>query len=658
MYFRQLLPWFLACGMVAQVLSSADAPPAVVSQIKVVSDKVEDITSFEAWNKAVIKDGMTDEQKVLAAWEATVRFRHHDSSPEEFLGIGDSSTVDAFKLFNVYGYCRGNAAQPAFLQLVRQLGYEARAWSVNKWGVPEVFYGGAWHMLDPGMICYFRNADGSIASVEQLCKAVQDWHAQNPGYLGDDKKLKEFQQNGGHKKGPALIASCPTYDDRGNFALNYFGWFTAMIIYDGTSKTPFLFEDAASQGYRVNIQLRKGERLTRNWSNQGLHVTAAQGGNVECLRLQTGKGALYYTPLWNDLANGRVGNGTHEYAPPLSGPRALDAFLGSQNLSVKDGSLRALDAALPAEGILRMPGSYVYLAGELNFGATIGDGGAIAVAFSDNHGLSWRELARITTTGPQKLELTPHILRRYDYRLKFTLTGASTTLGVLKLTHAIQHSQRALPALGQGDNKVAFAAGPQEGAITIEGAGPKHQGRQVTYMDLGAVLNGISKSALEQWGTWSVEGPRGDVTFPVETPGDMVRIRFGCNYRAGQKEEGWDLQVSFDEGRNFKTVGRAAGPVRQNGAWVVCTGIPAGTRKALVRFAGNSRGNTVLWRYRIDADYTEPRGGSAPVKVIYTWDEAGQAKEHVHIAQTPGETWTIHCARKPALKSIVLERSE
>jgi len=658
MCFRLFLPWLLACNSIAQVLSGTDTPPAVISQIKVVSDKVEDIASFDAWKKAAIKDGMTDEQKVLAAWEATVRFRHHDSNPEEFLGIGDSSTVDAFKLFNVYGYCRGNAAQPAFLQLARQLGYEARAWSVKNWGVVEVFYGGAWHMLDPGMICYFRNADGSIASVEQLCKAVQDWHAQNPGYLGDVKKLQEFQRNGGHKKGPALIANCPTYDDRGNFGMYYFGWFSAMIIYDGGNKTPFLFEEAASQGYRVNIQLRRGERLTRNWSNQGLHVAAAQGVSVECLKLQSGKGALYYTPKWGDLANGRVGNGTHEYAPPLHGSHVLDAFLRTKNLGAKDGSLLALDAALPAEGILRMPSSYVYLAGELNFGATIGDGGAIVVAFSDNHGLSWRELARITTTGPQKLDLTPYVLRRYDYRLKFTLTGASATLGVLKLTHAIQHSQRALPALGLGDNKIAFAAGPQEGAITIEGAGPKHQGKQVTYLELGAVLNGIGKSALEQWGTWSVEGPRGDVTFPVETPGDMVRIRFGCNYRAGQKEENWGLQVSFDEGKSFKTVGRATGPTRQNSAWVTCAEVPAGTRKALVRFAGESRGNTVLWRYRIDADYAEPRGGFAPVKITYAWDEAGQAKEDIHVAKTPEETWTIHCAQKPELKSIVLERAD
>src|SRR6185295_17896534 len=138
------LAWLLALA----ALGSADEP-AVVSDIRVVSSRTEDLSSFEAWKKAVIKEGMTDEQKVLAAWDTTVKFRHHDVSPQEFLGLGDTNTIDAFKLFNVYGYCNGSTAQSAFLQLVRQLGYEARKFTVNRWEAPEVRYGGAWHMVDP-----------------------------------------------------------------------------------------------------------------------------------------------------------------------------------------------------------------------------------------------------------------------------------------------------------------------------------------------------------------------------------------------------------------------------------------------------------------------------------------------------------------------------
>jgi hypothetical protein len=637
------------------------ADAAVVCNVKVVSDKVEDISSFDAWKKSVIKDGMSDEQKALAAWEAVVKFRHHDSNPNEFVGLSDSATVDAFKLFNVYGYCRGSGAQPAFLQLVRQLGYDARAWTVNRWGVPEIQYGGAWHMFDPGMICYYKNADGKVASVEELVASVKGFLEKNPGMQGNDAKIKTFQKDPGFKKGPELLVNCPTYDANGNYPLNYFGWFSAMFLYDGSGNTPFLYEEAASQGYRVNIQLRRGEKITRNWSNKGLHVDAADGGQVECLKLQPGKGALYYTPKFGDLSNGRVGNGTHEYTLPLTDPNVLDAFLSTENVELKakdnaPGAIHVKDAAKPATLVLRMSSSYVYLTGELNFDAVLGGGGSIGVSFSDNNGIGWREIGKFTASGATKIDLSKDVLRRYDYRLKFTLNGKDTGLDSLKIVHDIQHSQRALPALGKGENKIAFSAGPAESTLTIEGAGPKFKGKQVTYDEFGVTLNNISKETLAQWGTWVPQGGSGDVTFPVETPADLLRLRFGCNYRAGQKGEIWDLQVSFDEGKTFKSVGQAEGPTRQNSKWVTFSDIPAGTRKALVRFNGVSRGNLVLFRYRIDADYAEPHGGQAPVKVTYQWNESGKPKEDVHLCKTPEENYTINCEEKPELKSIVLER--
>ncbi|MBE7465739.1 MAG: hypothetical protein HS116_19875 [Planctomycetes bacterium] len=655
--FRAVL---LSASLAAFALHGGEAAPAVVSHVKVVSDKVEDVSSFEAWKQAVIKDGMTDEQKALAVWEAVVKFRHHDSSPREYLGLSDSSTVDAIKLFNVYGYCSGAAAQPAFLQLARQAGFEARGMSIHKWGVPEVRYGDAWHMFDPGMICYFRKPDGTIASTEEIVAAVKEWHAANPGYMGDDAKIKAFQKDGGHKRGPALIANCPTYDERGSFPLNYFGWFSAMIIYDGSNKTPFLYEEAASQGYRVNIQLRKGERITRRWSNTGLHVSADTGGKVECLAGQVGKGPLYYTPKFGDLGNGRVGNGLLEYAPPLSDAATIEAFVSARNLAVNPGAgtLQAADAAQPAEFVVRMPCSYVYLNGTLEFEAAAGAGGAVSVFLSDDHGRAWKELAKAEAAGAQKIDLTPHVLRRYDYRLKFVLTGAGTSVSALKLTHAVQHSQRALPALGQGENKLAFSAGPAEGTITLEGAGLKFKDKQVTYEALGAVLEGIDPATFEKWGTWSAKGSTGSITFPVETPGDLARLRFGCNYRAGSDSEGWDLQVSFDDGKSFKTVGRAAGPTRQSAKWVAFEEIPPGTRKALVRYSAQARGSCVIFRYRIDADYREPHGGFAPVRVTYRWEEKGQAKEDARVLDTPQAAYAISCAEKPMLKEIVLERAD
>ena len=642
----------LALLSVALHAEQESAEPAVVGGIVVVSDKTEDLSSFEAWKAAVIRDGMTDEQKVLAAWETTVKFRHHDSSPSEHLGLADGGTVDAFKLFNVYGYCGGSSAQTAFLQLVRRLGYEARRYTVNRWDSPEVRYGGAWHMFDPGLICYFKNPDGSVASLEELVAAVKEWYGKNPGIQGNDQKVKEFQKTPGFKNGPALLANCPTYDANGNFPLNYFGWFTAMIIYDATAKAPFLYEEAATQGFRMNVSLRKGERLTRTWGHKNLHVNGADGGKVDVLGATTGKGSLYYTPAWGDLANGRVGNGTQEYVVPLND---RGAFLSLDNVALP-GKLQAKDPAKPAEAVLRMASGYVYLTGELAFDATL-SGGSIDVSLSDSNGRVWKSLGTVTTTGAQRIDLTPHVLRRYDYRIKFVLQGKGTAVSSLRLTHDLQHSQRALPALGQGENKITFHAGSREGTVAIEGASPKFRDKQVTYGDLGAVLTNIDKARADNGGPWVPQGATGDITFPVETPGDLVRLRFGCGYKAGGAAEGWDLQVSFDEGKTFKTVDRAAGPTRFGSKWTTFSEIPKGTRKALVRYSATSRADLILWRYRIDADYQEPGAGIAPVKIIYRWEENGKPREDVHLTRSASETYSITCAQKPVLKSITLERA-
>src|ERR1700724_2513881 len=82
---------------------------------------------------------------------------------------------------------------------------------------------------------------------------------------------------------------------------------------------PFVYESGYSQGYHVNVQLRKGERLTRNWSNKGLHINMDGSGGVPgCLKDHVGDGDMRYSPRYGDLAPGRIGNGTLVYDVPLS----------------------------------------------------------------------------------------------------------------------------------------------------------------------------------------------------------------------------------------------------------------------------------------------------------------------------------------------------
>jgi hypothetical protein len=151
---------------------------------------------------------------------------------------------------------------------------------------------------------------------------------------------------------------------------------------------------------------------------------------------------------------------------------------------------------------------------------------------------------------------------------------------------------------------------------------------------------------------------RGDVTFPIATPGEMTRLRFGAHYRARDAKDGWDMMLSFDKGENWITVDRLAGPAKGSSKYVTFDKIPAGTKEALVRFQGQQRNTTLIFDFRIDADYKEPFGGFKPVKVTYVWEENGQEKRDVHVAKSASETYAITCAGAPLMKSIILEQAE
>jgi hypothetical protein len=642
---------------VAAGVSPAGERPAVVCRIQVMSDKVPDVSSLDAWQQSFLKPGMSDKEKALAAWRTVVAFQHQDAPPLEFLQH-EQTVLDPIKVFNVYGYGFCSMASAEVAALARHAGLKARGWGINAHSVPEVYYDGAWHLLDGSLISYFPKTDGSLAGVEEIVTAIKEWHAKNPGYQGNDAKLRAFQQADdwtGWKRGPELLARSPLYDAGGFWPAKTHGWYATMQEYDGTlgkgEGKPFLYEYGYSQGYRVDIRLRPGERLTRNWGNKGLHVSMKTGEAPGCLTGKTGTHALVYTPDYGDLAPGRIGNGVHEYAPPLADGAYRDAAFAADNLQEK--ALRAADPAKPGVFVVRMPSSYVYLTGRLTFTAAAGDGGSIVVSFSDNNGLDWKEIAKSTTAGEEQVNLGPLVMRRYDYRLKFELRGKETGLDSLKIVHDIQHSQRPLPALGDGDNTITFRAGPAEGTISVEGAtnlGVK--GKQLVYTDFHPTVEGMEKNLfVGSSGT-------GSIAFPVETPGDMVRLRLGTHYRARDAKDGIDYQVSFDGGKSWMTVERAAGPTAGDCKYVTFADVPAGTRTAQVRFAATNRNATGIFNFRIDADYQEPRGGFRPVRVNYVWEENGTRKEDVHIARKPAETYTIRCAAKPVMKSITLDLAD
>jgi hypothetical protein len=430
-----------------------------------------------------------------------------------------------------------------------------------------------------------------------------------------------------------------------------------MQEYDGSGNTPFIYEYGYSQGYEVNIQLRPGERLTRNWFHRGLHVNGIlkDADSPGCLNEKVGQGPMAYLLQYGDLTSGRVGSGTLEYEVPLADRAFRAGALAARNVASRSEdhagpSLHVKDPSQPGVLEIRMPSSYVYLGGQIALDAAVGEGGAVQILSSDTNGLHWKDVASLAASGPRTVDLQKFVLRRYDYRLRFVLKGRGTGLERLKLSNLLQCSQRALPTLTQGDNTITFTAGPPEGTITIEGTSYGNtKGKNVSLADFDPKLENVDAQHFR------VKGEPAQVTIPIATPGDMTRLRFGGHFRARDKRDCWDVEVSFDGGRSFRAVDRYVGPTQGKCQYTTVSDIPPGTREAILRWRGQQRNTTCLFLLRIDADYREPCGGFRPVKITYSWRENGAEKSDVHVARSERDTYTIRCQAKPEMKSIVLE---
>jgi len=645
-----------AAVLAGQALAAQPGPVGVVSNIKVLSDKVPDVSSLEAWKKSFIKEGMSDKEKALAIFNTEVTFQQADAPPTEYLQREDS-VLDPIKLFNVYGYTLCSVSSANVMCLARYVGLPARDFTIQNHVVPEIFYDGAWHMFDADLIEYFPKADGTIASIAEIVDAVSKWTAQHPEFAKLNKSTRyAYMAKPGWKTGPDILLRNPFYDDMGWLPCAEFAWGDTMQQFSGIANN---WQSCYSMGYRVNVELREGERLTRNWFNKGLHVNMKGGGDAPgSLGAKIGEGSFRHSPRWGDIAPGRVGNGTLEYDVPLAGGQFRGGALTALNLAARSEdhagpAVHVADPASPGVLDIRMPSSYVYLSGRLSFAPVLGDGGAIKVLLSDNNALDWKEVAEVAAAGNQLIDLGPLVFRRYAYVVRYVVKGKGTGLESLKLTHDIQHSQRPLPALARGENKITFSAGPPEGTITIEGAmEPSSKGKQLLAGDFHPKLEGYAPGAFPHG-----EGEK-SIAFPVKTPGDMTRLRISDYFLSSGKDSMYLVEVSFDHGKTWKTVDRPeglSGPRIFAGRYVVLGDVPAATRSALVRFHAVGRNTLALCNARIDADYKEPAGGFRPVQVTYVWEEGGLEKKDVHVAKTPAESYTITCESTPVMKSLVVE---
>ncbi len=291
---RTAVAWALIAG--SPLAAATAVAPAEVCHVLVTSDKVEDVSSLEAWRKSFITEGMSDEQKGIAIWTSVVKFRHQEPPPVEFLQ-GEEHVHEPIKTFNVYGYGQCCCASSNIEALARYLGLKSRGWGINGHSVPEVSWDGAWHLLDASLIDYFPKADGKLAGVEEIIGGVSAWLDLHPEFKAKPDAAYPFGKGGAWRtKGPEVLAHSTFYDDNGWLPAATHGWYSTIQEYNGRGGgegKAFLYDYGYSQGYQLNLRFRPGERLVRSWSNQGRHINQdlKGGGAPGCLTEKVGTDA-------------------------------------------------------------------------------------------------------------------------------------------------------------------------------------------------------------------------------------------------------------------------------------------------------------------------------------------------------------------------------
>jgi hypothetical protein len=662
----------------------AHAQQGRVNGLKVLSDKVDDVTTTESLLRSFVKPGMTDQERAKAIFTAVVKYRHREEAPNEQFRH-DLHAHDPIKMFNVYGYGDDCCAAALVEALNREDGREARGRTINdgglaaiearrrggrvnreitfaKRGVAEVRYGDDWHMFDASLIAHFpRPGDGVIASVDEIAGSIATWYATHRTYWNQPLMLAELMRKDGgtawKTSGPPLLANGP-YDRGGLLPDRVHGWDATMVAFDRESEVA---EFGYHVGHRALFSLRPGESFVREAGNRGLHVDMDTRGNWPALKARAPEGDLAYVDdFLPGYRGGIVGNGVHSYAPNLA---AGDLALGAEvfdNVATGPGSpaIRVGDGGRPGVVVVPLISPYVYLAGKLRM-KLAGRGGRVVVSLSTDNRRSFRPFFEADVDGPA--EVSPNIpltiRRRYAYWLQVRLTGGAG-LDAFSVSSDFQHAPRTLPRLGKGKTTITVAAGADPTIATRSivpcfTPGSSFNANE-TYESMGLTLENVEVA----YGSlrWSDVG-EGRVTVPIDVPGDLVALEFTAMVRARMPRDRARAVVSADGGRTWREVAVIRGPTEDTTGHFRVSDLPAGTRKALLRFELDGERTVLLHTLRVDADYRDPMAARSarPFQVVHRWTEGEAPRSHAETITRLPASYTIEAAGEPEMVSVACE---
>ncbi len=366
----------------------------------------------------LVSPSMSAAERARRLWEFEIRNRFHAST-------NDAEVEDAIKRFNGYGYTLCGPESRVLSDLWRAAGLRVRRGYPNGHSTAEVFYEGAWHLLDSdeSIICLLRD-NQTIASEAQI--------------VADHDLMKRT-----HTYGP--LHDDDRFRDETSAALHF---------YEG----PRGEEHPSHTRHRMDYALRPGESITWAWN---------PGNRFHGREYPSGDNELWIR-RWRLLA--QVMNGELSWAADLTRQQGLKYVETRGVESRASGPFGAGLYVTGPSGTVEVPvkSAYPVVGGRLeaDFGRADPRNEQAKVSISFDQGKSWRAVWTSSFSDYARLYMDLNEFfsakdpARYEYLLRFELLSKAAQPAVcLKgflLKSTLQMARLALPGLILGDNSFTY----------------------------------------------------------------------------------------------------------------------------------------------------------------------------------------------------------
>ncbi|MBW7997881.1 MAG: cadherin repeat domain-containing protein [Candidatus Glassbacteria bacterium] len=387
-----------------------------------------DYRSLDALVWSIVESSMSDGERARRLWEWQIGHRFHATTE-------DDEVNDVVKLHNCYGYTLCYNESLVMSDLWRAAGLEVRAGYPNGHSTAEVFYDGAWHLLDSdeSIICLLRDNE-TIASEAQI--------------VADHDLMKRT-----HTYGP--LHSDSRMNDESSASLVFWEGERGRVHPGKTS-------------HRMDFTLRPGEAVSWRWQRgKDFHGKAYQGSETE---------HYFWNKRWRLIAH--VMNGSWTYDCDLTTAANLPYVEARGVELAPDGPFGAGLYLAADSGSVTVPVHTAWpvvggmLEVDMGRGDTRLDNIRVLASFDD--GENWQDIwtSAVSEYVRMYIDLDEFFPMRdparYDWLLRFELEStAESPLVCLKgfyLDATLQMARLAMPGVRLGDNSFIYTDRSPAGA--------------------------------------------------------------------------------------------------------------------------------------------------------------------------------------------------